>query len=230
MRRSSRRRSEVALPLGDELLGHVGMRLHPAAAAQRPGDQGDDAAVLHLEGFRIGGALGRPPDAFAGIAFGIAGEDARLGAAGEQFAHRHAAAQLLAPQIVHLDEAHVAQNEPAGGIVHAQRLRHVVERDPRQEIAPTLLREGKQRAASHKGERQHQREADAGRDRHGVEGVENSVEAVKAEKDHAERKTGKPATENHAPLAKVLCKSVTADHRYAPDRCRKLRTNTLFWG
>jgi hypothetical protein len=38
---------------------------------------------FHLEGFCIGGALGRPSDAFAGTAFGIAGEDARLGAAGQ---------------------------------------------------------------------------------------------------------------------------------------------------
>jgi len=177
----------VALLLGDELLGHVGMRLHPAAAAQWPADQGHDAAVLHLEGFRVDGALRRPSDAFAGVAFRIAGEDARLGAPRQQFTHRHSAAQLLAPQIVHLDEAHVAQNEPAGGVVHAQRLRHVVERDPRQEVAPTLLRDREQRAARHKGECQHERDGDAGRDRRdAVERAENSVEAVKAKKDQAE--------------------------------------------
>ena len=101
-------------------------------------------------GLRVGRALAPLYDAFAGIAFGIAGEGAGLGAARQQFAHRHAAAQLLAPQIVHFDEAHVAQDEPAGGVVHAQRLRHVVERDPRQEIAPTLLRDSKQRGARHK--------------------------------------------------------------------------------
>jgi len=67
-------------------------------------------------------------------------------------------------------------------------LRHVVERDPRQEVAPTLLRDGEQRAARHNGERQHKRECngDHGR-RNGAERAENSVDTVKAKKDQAER-------------------------------------------
>ena len=55
------------------------------------------------------------------------------------------------------------QDEPAGGVVHAQRLCHVVERQQlRQEVAPMLPRPSNQRATRHEGERQHQREGDAG--------------------------------------------------------------------
>lgn len=131
----------------------------------------------------------------------------------QQFAHRHAAAQLFAAQFVHFDEAYVAQHEATGCVVHAQGLRHVVERDPRQQIAPSLLRKRRQGAERHKRQRQQDREDDAGDDRrHGLERVQNSVAAEKTEKRQPEQQAGKPAADDHAPLAEILCQSVAADH------------------
>jgi len=66
----------IALLLGDELLGDVGVRLHLAAAVQRPADRGYDAAILHLEGLGVRSSRGRPANAFALMAGGIAREGA----------------------------------------------------------------------------------------------------------------------------------------------------------
>src|SRR5262249_49120480 len=79
------------------------------------------------------------------------------------------------------------------------------------------LRHGKQRGDRHTGQRQQQRKTDADRDRrHRLERARKTVPAEQGEKDQADREPGQPAADDHAPLAKILCKSVAAGNGWAP--------------
>jgi hypothetical protein len=152
IRRSSRSRS-VALLLGAQLLGHVGMGLHPAAAWQRPADKGNGTAILDLDRLCFGAAFGRLPDAVGRVNIRIAGKSARGCAASKKLAQRHAASQLLTPQVIHVDVTHIAEDEPAGAVEHGQGLSHVVDRNACQQIAPPLLRDGNEGADCQEGKR-----------------------------------------------------------------------------
>jgi hypothetical protein len=80
-----------------------------------------------------------------------------LGAQNKKLAQRHAAAQLLAAQQVHVDVTHIAEDKPGAAVKHAQALRHVVERNARQEITPALLRDGDESANRQEDNRQKRR-------------------------------------------------------------------------
>jgi hypothetical protein len=147
----------IALPLGGTLLCDVGMRRDPAAAGQRLKDQCDGATVPEVNCFCFGVPRGCLLDAIGDVLIGIAGERARLHAPTKNLAHRHALPETLPWQPRHFDIAQIAQDEPARAIEHAQALRHVVERNPRQKIAPAFLRDGDKSADRQEGKRQQRR-------------------------------------------------------------------------
>ena len=89
----------VALLLGEQLVGDVGMRRYPAAAMHRAADDGDDPAVLELRRLRFGAPFGHSLEAVVDIAVDIAGEIARFKPVHQQIVQRRAWARMLGPQV-----------------------------------------------------------------------------------------------------------------------------------
>src|SRR4029079_17951624 len=65
---------------------------------------------------------------------------------------------------------------------------------------------------------------------HLLERARKTVPAEQGEKDQADREAGQPAADDHAPLAKILCKSVAADHGWAPGRFAKTTQECVVLG
>jgi hypothetical protein len=151
----------VALLLGRELLGDVGMRGEPAARAHRPADQGDDAPVLEFDSLGFGVIFRRLAQAIGDIAIWIAMEVAGSEPMHQQIAQRRSRPRVLGPQVIHVDVDLVAQHQTRGAVEHAQPLRHVVERSAKQSclLSPPAVDEqtgdGRgaeaERQADHKG-------------------------------------------------------------------------------
>ena len=133
------------------------MRRDPTAARQRPGDQCDNAPIFELEGSRFGAAFGDLPQTGGDVTIRIVGKRAGPGTQNKKLAQRHAVPQLLTPQAVHFDVAHIAEHEPGRAVEHTQALAHVVERNSRQAIAVPLPGERDQSADRQGGKRQQHR-------------------------------------------------------------------------
>jgi hypothetical protein len=116
----------VALFFGKQLLGDVGMRGNPAAAAHRTADQRDDAAVLVLDGLGFGPAFGRLAQTIGDVMIRIAVEISRGEPMHQQIAQWCPRPRMRRLQIIHFDVDVVAQHESRRTVEHAQTLGHVV--------------------------------------------------------------------------------------------------------
>ena len=188
------------------------MRRHPSAARQWPGNQRDNAPVFELDGFLLGAPFGNLLKARRDILVRIAGERAALLAEQEKLTQRHATAQLFAAQRVHLDVTHVAEDKPGSVIKHAQALSHVVECNPRQQIAVALRRKRHQSADPQRRKCHEPAQDGAPGDGDGVQGTENSIETNQAKGGNPNAKADGAGPDDEPPLTKSLSQSVTEKH------------------
>ncbi len=116
----------VALFFGKQLLGDVGMRGDPAAAAHRTADQRDDAAVLELDGLGFGLAFGRLAQTIGDVVIRIAVKISRGEPMHQQIAQWRSRPRTRRLQIIHFDVDVIAQHESRRAVEHAQTLGHVI--------------------------------------------------------------------------------------------------------
>ena len=122
-------RHVLDLDLGLALLGDVLMGGNPAAVGHRPVADLDGAPVLQFDDavlcFVGYGDVGAPMQIFIP---GHRGKAARFEAQIDDFRQLHAGADAVGGNIVHFDEAVVADDQAVVGVEEAQPLRHVVDR------------------------------------------------------------------------------------------------------
>ena len=129
-------RHVLDLDLGLPLFGDVFMRGNPAAAGHRPVADLEGMAVHQFDDavFRFIGNrdIGAPVKIFIARHCGeAAGFEAQI----DDLDQRHAGADAVGRDIVHLDEAIVAHDQAVVGIEEAQPLRHVVDRGVELEVS-----------------------------------------------------------------------------------------------
>jgi rubrerythrin len=113
----------------------------------------------------------------------------------------------------HLNVTRIAEDEAGGAIKHAQALGHIVERNPRQKTVSTLLREGKQGANPHAGEReQYAQERTRRQARHGAQRTNDFVNAEKDKSGDPGGKAGGARTDDEPPLTDGLSQNVAVKH------------------
>ena len=117
------------LDLGSPLLGDVFMGRDPAAVRHRPVTDLEGASVLQFDdavgGFGGYRNIGAPVQIFVS---GHRGKAARFKAHVDDFGERGAGTDAVARQIIHVDVAVVADDQPVRRVEKAQSLRHIVDR------------------------------------------------------------------------------------------------------
>ncbi len=201
----------VALFLGGKLFGDVGMGGKPAAAAHRPADQRDDAPILEFEPLGFSSIFGGLAQKIGDIAVRIAVEIAGGEPVHQQIAQRRSRSCMFGPQVIHIDIDSIAQHQTRGTVEHAQPLRHVVERRPKQSclLAPPAIDEQTGDCRRAEAERQADHKL---RRRSGQHGDDPGRSAQREQRD-ADGKAGGPRDGDERPVAAELGQIWSSEHR-----------------
>jgi hypothetical protein len=202
----------------------------PAAAAHRPADQRDDAPILEFERLGFSSIFGRLAQKIGDIAVRITVEIAGGEPVHQQIAQRRSRSRMFGPQVIHVDIDSIAQHQTRGTVEHAQPLRHVVERRPKQSclLAPPAIDEqtGDCRRAEAERQADHKR---PNRRRRSCQHGDYPRRSAQREQRDADGKAGGPSDGDERPVAAELGQIWSSEHRVRRQEKRQhLAADRLF--